>query len=277
MRILCLAIAVITGMFFANCEAALVLDDLSGYSNDFDFLTSSQTKVPWNNDQATISESGSPGWYWQHSASSSLTYDLGGASDPGAFALLDFSTAGDRALGSYTDEAGLGTILDVSWGLVLQNNTSQTISEVEVTFTGEQYRRATNSEDFLTFSFQTSASEITDLEPQEVLPTGWQSESELDFKAPLEPISVAGGFKFFDPPYPSETLTETLLVNLPAGYYLGLRWHDTNVAGEDAALAIDDLSLSFTIASVPEPSAFLFGGLISGIVGVSYLRKRLRG
>lgn len=273
MRVLCFALFLFTGMLFANCQAALVLDDLSGYSNNFDFLNSNGSENFWSNDRATQSssgdaDSGSPGWYWQGGSVSSFFYGTGnpGTNDHGAYSLQS-EIAGDNALGSY---AG-GSYPQLAWGLVLQNNTGSTIGEVEITFTGEQYRRAETSADRLTFSFKTSATEILDTEPSAELPAGWQSEPNLDFEAPLAPV----GPPFFAPPYPSETLTETLLVNLPAGHYLGLRWHDTDVAGNDAALAIDDLTLSFTIASVPEPSAVLFGGLVCGLLGLNCFRKRL--
>lgn len=271
MRVPCLVLFLALGVQLANCQAALVVEDLTGYSNDFDFLNSGGSENFWDNDRSSESTSGStlsgsPGWYWQDGVTTSFFYGTGSASSPGAYAFQS-NTPGDMALGSY---AG-GSFSQLAWGLVLQNDTGSTIGEVEVTFTGEQYRRAETSADRLTFSFQTSATEITDLEPSAEVPVSWQSESKLDFEAPLAP----GTPPFFDPPYPSETLTETLLVNLPAGHYLGLRWHDADVAGNDAALAIDDLSLSFTVASVPEPSAVLFGGVVCGLLGVNYLRKRL--
>ena len=39
------------------------------------------------------------------------------------------------------------------------------------------------------------------------------------------------------------------------------RWVDTNIAGSDDALAIDNFSLSAEFTVVPEPSTYVAGGL----------------
>ncbi|QDS96972.1 hypothetical protein [Adhaeretor mobilis] len=278
MRVLFLAASL--ALLVTECRAALVLNDLTDYTNDFNFLNTTESENFWDNDRSTQSTSGttpsgSPGWYWQDGVTSSFFYGTGIASSPGAYSFQS-GVPGDLALGSYTDLDGSDTIEQVAWGIVLHNNTGSTISEVEVTYTGEQYRRAGAGLDSLTFSFQTSSAEITDLEPLNSAPTGWQSDPSLTFDAPLDP----GSPPFYDPPLPtdtlttSETLTSTLSVNLPAGHFLGLRWHDANITGSDAGLAIDDLTLSFT--AVPEPSAFLFGGLICGVLGANHFSKRRR-
>ena len=238
-------------------SAALVLNDLSDYTNDFNYLATVGGTNAWMDNQGNDSTSGSPGWYWQKE-SVSFTYDAGGAGSPGAFS-LGASTSTDRAMGSYTGSGNL----NVAWGVVFHNNSGQTISQVDVSFTGEQWARAETTNDMLHFSFVTSATEITDFIPAAgATPPNWNSEANLAFAAPLSPIgNTTGIFRFFDPidGNNEETVSSTIAVNVPNDHYLVLRWHDGDVADKDAALGIDDLTVSFTATAVPEPSAFLFG------------------
>jgi len=243
--------------------ADLVLNDLSDYTNNFDFLKTADKLNAWNNDQATQTESGSPGWYWQK-GTASLTYEAGNATSPGAFSL---GTSNDRAMGSYTGSGNL----NIAWGIVFQNNSGQTISQIDVSYNGEQWRRADTTVDSLQFSFATSAAAINDLVPTGgPSPAGWTPEASLSFAAPLAPGTPA----FFDPISPT-AVSSTIAVNVPNGQFLALRWYDGDVAGNDAALGIDDLTVSFTATAVPEPSALLFGGLVAGVLAVAAeIRKR---
>ncbi len=242
--------------------AALVLNDLGEYTNDFNFLAGVGKGHAWTNDQSNESSSGSPGWYWQNETAS-LVYEAGGAGDSGAFS---FGTPGDRAMGNYADAGNPNT----AWGVVFQNKTGQTISQLDISYKGEQWRRAGTSPDRLHFSFISTAMEITDLVAAAgASPTDWSPEVSLAFTAPLAPGTPA----FFDP-IPPTPVSSTISITVPHDHYFALRWYDGDVLGDDAALGIDDLTVSFTATAVPEPTAFLFGGLVCGVYLVAGLRKR---
>ena len=256
----------VLGIAGSSAIASLVLNNLSDYTSNFDHLAVANKYNDWTNDQSNESPSGSPGWYWQNGASS-LTYEAGSAGSPGPFSMGDSANPADRAMGSY---AGSGN-LNIAWGIVFQNNTGQTISQVDISYGGEQWRRAETTADSLQFSFVSSASAIDDFLPASgPTPAGWTTEANLAFAAPLAP----GTPPYFAPLTPTP-IFGTLAVNVPNGHYLALRWHDGDVAGNDAALGIDDLTVSFTATAVPEPSAFLFGGLVCSVLClVTRTRKR---
>ncbi len=250
--------------------AALVLNDLSGYSTNFDHLDNASSTNAWTDNQAgPANSSGSPGWYWQDGGPFFM-YDAGGAGSAGAFSHgLHSSLPGsfDRAMGSFNEPSKP----NIAWGIVFQNNSGQAISEVQVSYQGEQWRRAESSADPLNFSFISSPTNITDMVPsQGPLPPGWTAETSLHLDAPLAP----GSPPFFDPSaVANETpVSGTFAVSVPVGGYLALRWHDGDVVDNDAALGIDDLTVNFT--AVPEPSAFLFGSVVCGCLAIAKRFKK---
>src|SRR5205085_3649664 len=106
----------------------------SPLTENFDTLASTGTNIAWA-DNVTI-----PGWY-----SSRTTYNSGtGSSNTGA--LYSFGVAGtnpvtDRALGS----VGSGSTGTVYWGVRLINNTGATITSLDVSYIGEQWRSGGSS------------------------------------------------------------------------------------------------------------------------------------
>jgi len=244
--------------------AALTLTNLDGYTQDFNSL-GNQTSYAWGNDQPTPNENGIPGWYWQD-GSGSLTYDSGNPNGGGGYSMgsgIGESDITDRAMGGMADAAKPNIV----WGIVFENNSGETITEINLSFTGEQWRRADTSTDSLSFSFSSSATEITDLLPASgATPAGWSSNPNLTFEAPLAPGTPA----FFDPPAPSETLSDTFSVAVPNGHFVALRWHDGDVTGKDAGLGIDDLTVSFAVQAIPEASSVAFGCLLACFAGLYY-------
>jgi len=101
---------------------------------DFNSLAQTGTNVVWT-DNSTI-----PGWY-----SSRTTYNAGtGSSNTGA--LYSFGVAGvnpvtDRALGS-VGSSGTGTVY---WAARFVNNTGATITSLDISYIGEQWRTGGSS------------------------------------------------------------------------------------------------------------------------------------
>lgn len=162
---------------------------------------------------------------------------------------------------------------NTAWGILFRNSTSETISEISISYTGEQWRRAESNLDTLHFSYQISALEINDLAPAAgAVPAAWPPKTNLSFQSPLAP----GSPPFFTASEVDneENINGTIAVNVPTGHYLALRWYDEDIAGNDAALGIDNLTVSFAAAAVPEPTAFLFSSLVCCALGTTRRRTK---
>jgi hypothetical protein len=129
-------------------------------AQDFNTLSSVGTSNTWT-DNSTLT-----GWY-----SSRVLYIAStGTSTSGG--LYSFgTTAADRAIGSL----GSGTVTPIHYGVAITNTTGETITSVNVVYTGEQWRcgGATAVANTLDFAYQLNAASIS---------TGtWTDANSLDF------------------------------------------------------------------------------------------------
>ena len=206
-------------------------------TENFDGLASAGATITWT-DNTTL-----PGWYSQFelSAASPTTYTADTGSSP-AGGIYSFGIAGthpvtDRALGSVSSN-GTGTIYNA---LKLTNATGSTISSLDISYTGEQWRNGGNSNaQTLSFQYQVAnAGTITDANTPS---TGWTSFSALDFVSPITGTTATAldGNAAANRTAKSANLT----VTVGAGQEIWLRWADANDTGTDHGLAIDDLSVT---------------------------------
>ncbi|AVH64785.1 Calx-beta domain-containing protein [Nostoc sp. 'Peltigera membranacea cyanobiont' N6] len=194
------------------------------YSQSFNSLASSGTSIPWAND-STIS-----GWY------ATRTNYIPGNGSNNTGGLYSFGTSNaDRALGSLAS-ATTGTIY---YGLRLQNNTGSPITELQVSYTGEQWRNGGNtSQQQLKFSYQTGST-LTGLT------TGtWTPVTSLDFTSPIATATVAtlNGNQAANRVVITP-VTITLATPIANGEEIIFRWEDIDDGGNDHGLAIDDVSI----------------------------------
>lgn len=255
---------------------ALVLSSPS-YAQNFNFLSSSTSPESWVNDQASQSTTGSPGWYWENSAlPNSYEVDDGNGPSGKAFSYGTMS-AGDRALGGLTTSSGQLVV----WAITIQNGLGSEITGLDISFTGEKWRNGTATSDTLTFSYITSPTNIidpiagaTDMTAGSAVPTGWTPVPSLHFtSADTGDTGPTDGNDASN----RVTLMSTIMVNVPIGSYMALRWHDaTTPTGSNHGMAIDDLTLN-AVTAVPEPSAALFGGLLAGLSCLATLAKWMVG
>jgi hypothetical protein len=252
-------------------HAALSLASL-GYSQDFNSLATSGTPT-WT-DNSTIA-----GWYSQTNYGSTTYQADDGSSTNDDRKSYGSGTDADRALGHFADPGLLSGDFPrtAAWGVVFQNDTGGDIFQITVNYTGEQWRQESVTTDRLDFSYGVSSSDITDFVPATENPGGiWTPFSALDF---LPPQSGSGTDIDGNDPANSDTLSQTINVSVPNGSYLALRWFDPQVvasfsSSNQQGMAIDDFSIT---AAIPEPSAFLFGGLVCGVIGVGAAWRRLVG
>src|SRR5687768_5017656 len=156
----------------------------SPLTEDFNTLASTGTGIAWA-DNSTI-----PGWY-----SSRTTYNSGtGSSNAGAlysFGIAGTNPVGDRALGS-VGSGGTGTVY---WGARLINNTGSTITSIDLSYVGEQWRTGGSSTATpsvaQTADFQYQVANAGAITGVNAPATGWLDHDALDFTSPVFGTTVA--------------------------------------------------------------------------------------
>jgi DNA/RNA endonuclease G (NUC1) len=206
----------------------------------FDTLASTGTGIAWV-DNSTI-----PGWW-----STRTTYNSGtGSSNTGA--LYSFGVAGtnlvtDRALGSVAS-GGTGTVFHAAR---LTNDTGGTITSLDISYVGEQWRNGGNATAHtLTFQYQVADAGV--ITGANVPLSGWTTFSDLSFTGPVTGATAAtldGNFAAN-----RTAVAATLAVTAGSGQEIWLRWMDPDDAGSDHGLAIDDFSVTARSAGDGAPS-----------------------
>ncbi|MDZ8138979.1 MAG: Calx-beta domain-containing protein [Nostoc sp. DedQUE04] len=195
------------------------------YSQNFNTLAASGTSIAWTND-STIS-----GWY-----ATRTNYITGtGSNNTGGLYSFGSANNAERALGSVAS----GTTGTIYYGLRLQNNTGSTISNLQVGYTGEQWRNSGNtSPQQLKFSYQTGSTVTS-------LTTGtWTSVTSLDFTGPIA-TATAGAIDGNQ--IANRTVITPVIITLATpianGEEIILRWEDIDDGSNDHGLAIDNVSV----------------------------------
>jgi uncharacterized protein len=221
----------------------------AAYFQNFDGLSQTGNSNAWT-DNSTL-----PGWY------SNMTSYRASTGNSAVAAMYSFGTSSDRALG------GVATSLTdpIRFSLGLINNTGLTIDTFTVTYDGEQWRRANNTNQHqLSFDYMIGTG-------LSISSTGYISVPQLDFVGPITgttggaidgnlAVNRVSGITF--------TVTG---VNWNPGEQLRLRWTDLIETGLNHGLAIDNFSFVGTV-SVPEPSAA--GLMLMATVLFSFWRRQ---
>lgn len=228
--LLLLGLAFIVRPFAPRAASGISLTSLdTAYTQDFNSLASSGT-----------SEVVPTGWSFSETGTNAnATYTAGsGASNSGD--TYSFGNSSDRAFGTLQSGSLISTL-----GVCFTNNTGQTITSLDIAFTGEQWRLgATGRADRLDFQYSTDATSLT---------TGaWLSVDALDFSSPV----TTGSTGALDGNAAANRTTITAAItglSLANGATVFLRWTDFNASGADDGLAIDDFSLTPKGGTAPPP------------------------
>jgi len=192
----------------------------------------------------------------------------------GRFYSYGAADAADRALGSLGSGSFWG-----AYGTSLVNATSGTITSIVITFTQEIWTvqgtsTANPVEDRVTFAYGFSGADIT--AANFLTSSAMTLLPALDLVSPAE-SSLTGVTSGTDPDRNrdgnstqwSELKSATIHgIEWAPGQEFHIRWSDTDSAGFDAGLAIDNLTIS-----IPEPSSVLL--MAASLIGICSLRRRL--
>jgi len=269
------------GVFSVVASNAQIL--LSGgltYSQNFDSLanTPAAGSGTWT-DNATP---GVEGWYASRAFSANTsggfgpfaysTYRIGdGSANNGTIWSFGAADATDRALGSL----GSGTVRSNVFGLRLANNTTDTLGNILISYTAEQWRNGGNTAaQTLGFSYKISSTPFSSpLDMSGAGANGWVGFSGLDA---LTPITGATATALDGNLAANQVVFSGVLlsgVTLSPGEEIFLRWLDLDDAGNDHGFGIDNFSVSFS-SVVPEPAVATLSGLVA--LGLLFWRRNRR-
>lgn len=212
----------------------------STYTQNFDNLRSSGTSGAITNGSFNNVNASLNGWYFYETGTSADTKYTGGTGSSTNGDTFSFGTVvADRALGGVQSSSVNPTI-----GFYLKNTTGQTITSVNISYIGEQWRLgALGRVDRLDFQYSTTATSLS---------TGtWTDVDALDFTAPITSgtIGAIDGNAVGNKTAISFTITGLSIANNSTIF---IRWNDFNPTGADDGLAVDDFS--FTASSCTAPT-----------------------
>jgi predicted extracellular nuclease len=176
------------------------------------------------------------GWdFAEAGTSANTTYTAGTGSD-NTGNTYSFGTGGsiERAFGTLQSGTLIPTI-----GASFTNNTGQTITDLAIAYTGEQWRIGNTGaarDDRLDFQISTNATSLT---------TGvWADRDSLDFVNPIKTAAVASALDG-NAAANRVSLNPTISgLNIPNGATFWIRWVDFDAAGSDDGLAVDSFSIT---------------------------------
>ncbi|HUR31385.1 MAG TPA: T9SS type A sorting domain-containing protein, partial [Saprospiraceae bacterium] len=189
-------------------------------------------------------------WYSQRSGNGTTIVANNGSNTAGNLYSYGTGTETDRALGT----VGSGNVAagNFAHGVAYHNLTGQTIYQINVTYTLEQWRNSGAAGQSVTFWYKKSSSPITALEPG--MTATWTQVTALTGTSPITG-GTAGALNGNDGAN-RITLSNILIPNLTlsANEYLMLKWEDPDHSGSDHGLAIDDVSIAYKTAGIQNPT-----------------------
>ncbi|MEZ5404682.1 MAG: hypothetical protein R3F23_00505 [Verrucomicrobiia bacterium] len=224
----------VLGGFYQKSQAQVNVNALpTTYTQNFDSFGTAN--VNWTNN-VTL-----PGWFIEKETNSVTTL-IASAGGSGASEVYNYGVAADpdRTLGSIAsgDESAF-------YGVQFTNSSSQTITNIVVTYDGEQWTKGninptTNS---LQVFFRVGGSGFL----ADTNNVGWTAVSALNFDSPQTFLGAIQALNGNDATNRVAGITANIPVNVPPGQEVWLRWYDQNDpnAGGDHGLGIDNLSVEF--------------------------------
>lgn len=239
-----------------NIKAQVLITASGSNAQNFDALLNTGSGT-WT-DNSTI-----PNWYSQRTGTGT-TYSVstGSSNAGGLYSFGSATGATERALGTIgSNNAAVGGF---AHGVQLKNTSGGTVSDVQVSYTLEQWRNSgTNVVNQLYCYYKKSNNRIDSLNPPDtfrippvdinavngwtqipgltlIAPISTGAAGALDGNAAANRVSVSG-FSI-----PGLTLANN--------EFLMIKWDDSNHVTSDHGLGIDDVTISWTVSATTTPS-----------------------
>lgn len=225
------------------------------YTQDFDTLAASGTS-------STVP----PGFGFAETGTGANTTYAAGTGSSNTGNTYSFGVDADRAFGGLQS----GTLIPTIGGCFV-NNTGVTLSSLEITYDGEQWRLgATGRADRLDFQYSTNAVSLLDVGAT------WVDVDALDFTSPN--TTVASGSTLNGNLAANRTagITSVTPFSVAVGATFYIRFLDSDAAGADDALSIDNFSL--TVAAATAAPASIGGRVLDADGnGLSKIKVKISG
>ncbi len=231
---------------YFNGFSQVIMSGSGSYSQNFDALLNTGSVNNWI-DNSTI-----PSVFSQRT-STSTTYAAGtGSLSSGGLYSFGATGSTERALGTI-GSANVTSGGNFAHGILLQNTSGFDVNSLNVSYTLEQWRNGGNTTpNVVTFWYRVSTTSITNLiSPAPNFNLGWTAVTVLNAASPTN--TATSGPLDGNNSLNRVTLSNVSIPNLviPNGSYIMLRWYDPDHTGSDHGLAIDDVSLDWTICTSP--------------------------
>lgn len=202
----------------------------TAYTQNFDGLANSGTS------NSTTLNGTLAGWYIVESGTSgNTTYaaDTGSLNTGNTYS-YGSSSSTERALGSLASNN-----LQTKFGAQFTNNTGNTIDQLVISYTGEQWRLgdvARATKDQIVFEYSTDATSLT---------TGtWTEVTALKYETTVIQSGVVGARDGNNATFRTSLSNTITGLNISAGQTFWVRFSDINISGTDDGLGVDDFSLT---------------------------------
>jgi hypothetical protein len=174
------------------------------------------------------------------SSNTGLTADDGNGISGGlySYGVTNLPANADRALGALASDSNT-----MGFGAVFKNDTGVTIKSFTLAFSAENWKGAT-ADSKLTFGYGRLGGEIIGGNFLSATGTGVTALASADITGDEQTNTALNGNTV------RKSVNVTLTLSVAPGESLFLRWQDFNEVGNDAALAIDDFSLTANEAVV---------------------------
>ena len=219
------------GASAANAQVSLTTLG-TPYTQNFDTLPASGSAT-WTNN------SNIPGWFHQRTGTGTTIVANDGSSNAGNLYSYGTGTATDRALGSLG--SGNAAVGNLFWGVRLQNNTGSTITQLDISYTGEQWRNSAAAAQTVSFSYLVGSPTVTGSLAE--FQSAGVAVSSLDFTSPI----TGGTAGALNGNLAANRVTITFSItglSIPNGTEVMLRWSDPDHTGADHGMSIDDFSVT---------------------------------
>jgi uncharacterized protein len=202
------------------------------YTQNFDTLPASGSAT-WTNDSTL------PGWFHARTGTGATIVANDGGSNAGNLYSYGTGTATDRALGSVgSSNAAVGNLF---WGVRLINDTGFTITSLDVSYTGEQWRNSAATAQTVTFSYLIGSPTVTGSLAE--FQSAGVAVAALNFTSPITG-GTAGALNGNVSPNRTPISATITGLSVPNGTEIMLRWSDPDHSGSDHGLSIDDFSVT---------------------------------